>query len=74
MWGHPQDGPRETLTDPCPGPDRGPMEPNGVAREFWSEVFDLRLTADDVREKRPTKVRQKRVRRTSAPRPQARAS
>lgn len=50
------------------------MEANGVAREFWSEVFDLRVSVQDAREKRSVKVRQKKVRRVAGPRPQARAS
>jgi len=39
------------------------MEANGVAREFWSEVYDLRTPVGDLREKRATsKARRKKVR------------
>jgi hypothetical protein len=50
------------------------METNGVAREFWTELLDVRAVVQDARERRPAKARQKRVRRVAAPRPQARAS
>jgi hypothetical protein len=50
------------------------METNGVAREFWNEVFDLRAAVQNPREKRPAKEREKRLRRIAAPRPSGRAS
>lgn len=60
-----------------PTPDLSPihilMEANGVAREFWNEVFDLRAAVQDPREKRPAKEREKRLRRIAAP-PSGRAS
>ena len=39
---------------------------NGVAKEFWSEIFDLRKPVADTREKRVA-IREKKllVRRTS---------
>jgi hypothetical protein len=50
------------------------METNGVAREFWNEVFDLRAAVTDARDKRPAKEREKRLRRITAPRPPGRTS
>jgi hypothetical protein len=50
------------------------METNGVAREFWNEVFDLRAAVQDHSEKRPAKERQKKLRPVAAPRPSGRAS
>ncbi|HYZ11841.1 MAG TPA: hypothetical protein VE962_08105 [Actinomycetota bacterium] len=50
------------------------MEPNRVAREFWTELLDVRAEVRDGRERRPAKARQKRVRRAAAPRQQARSS
>ncbi|MGH2766820.1 MAG: hypothetical protein ACRDKA_13060 [Actinomycetota bacterium] len=50
------------------------MEANGVAREFWNEVFDLRAALTDPREKRTAKEREKRLRRIAAPRPSGRTS
>jgi len=50
------------------------METNGVAREFWNEVFDLRTSLTDPRDKRPAKEREKRLRRITAPRPPGRTS
>ena len=47
---------------------------NGVAREFWNEVFDLRTPVQEVRDKRTAKVRQKKVRRVSVANPPARPS
>lgn len=48
---------------------------NGVARQFWSEILDLRLPAPDSAETRRAKQRQKLVRRvtgTTFPKPPAR--
>jgi hypothetical protein len=42
------------------------METNGVARDFWTEMLDVRAVVQDVREKRAAKPRQKRLRRTDA--------
>jgi hypothetical protein len=50
------------------------MEANGVAREFWTELLDVRTVVQDARERRPARARQKKVRRVAAPRPQARPS
>jgi hypothetical protein len=58
---------------PCRRPIDMRMETNGVAREFWNEVFDLRAAVQDPREKRSAKEREKRVRRIAAPRPTGRA-
>jgi hypothetical protein len=47
------------------------METNGVAREFWKEILDLRAPADEPRDGRPVersrrkKVRQLLTRRTT---------
>jgi hypothetical protein len=45
------------------------MDSNGVAREFWNEVFDLRTPVDDLRGKRETKTRRKKVRAVLTRRP-----
>lgn len=44
------------------------MDANGVAREFWSEMFDVRTPVDDSRQRRVTKVRRKKVRVVAPPR------
>ena len=36
---------------------------NGVAQEFWSEVFNLHAPLDEPRQKRAAKSRSKRVRK-----------
>jgi hypothetical protein len=74
MWGHLQDGPRRPSPTPHPHPIGNRMEANGVAREFWNEVFDLRASVREGREKRSVKVRQKKVRRVAGPRPPARSA
>jgi hypothetical protein len=48
---------------------------NGVAREYWNEILDMRLPAPQPTESRRTKLRQKLVRRiagTTIPKPPAR--
>jgi hypothetical protein len=50
------------------------MAANGVAREFWSEVFDVRTPVEEPRPKRVTKVRRKKVRVAAPPRRPLRAS
>ena len=48
---------------------------NGVARQYWSEILDVRLPAPDPGETRRVKERQKLVRRitrTTFPKPPAR--
>lgn len=36
---------------------------NGVAQEFWSEVFNLHAPIDDPTQKRSSKTRAKKLRR-----------
>jgi hypothetical protein len=50
------------------------MDANGVAREFWSEVFDVRTPFEELRPKRVTKVRRKKVRVVAPPRRSLRPS
>jgi hypothetical protein len=48
---------------------------NGVARQFWTEILDVRLPAPEPAESRRVKQRQKLVRRvtgTTFPKPPAR--
>lgn len=47
---------------------------NGVAKEFWNEVFDLHTPADDPRGRRVIKTRRKKVRQVLTRRPTGRAS
>ena len=57
------------------GPRRGADEPgkegdvNGLAREYWSEVYDLRTPVEDDREKR-SRVRRKKLVRQVTRRPE----
>lgn len=49
---------------------------NGVAREYWSEILDMRLPAPQPNETRRAKQRQKLVRRvagTTSSKPSARS-
>lgn len=39
------------------------MAINGVAQEFWSEVFNLHAPIEDHLRPKPLKIRAKRVRR-----------
>ena len=42
------------------------MAINGVAQEFWSEVFNLHAPIDDHQRPKSVKVRAKRVRRVAS--------
>lgn len=57
------------------GPDDQDMGMNDVARQYWSEILDVRLPLPDPSEIRRLKQRQKLVRRvtgTTFPKPPAR--
>lgn len=48
---------------------------NGVAKEFWSEVYDLKRQVDeDVRRPRASKSKKKAARRVRSTRPNDRAA
>lgn len=42
------------------------MAINGVAQEFWSEVFNLHAPIDDSQRPKSVKVRAKKVRRATS--------
>ena len=71
---HAEDGPGRRFTRVGVHPMNKVMDANGVAREFWSEVFDVRTPVEDLREKRVTKVRRKKVRTVAPPRRSLRPS